>query len=1156
MNFFYQPSPIKWRFTKLLRIMRITTILLLIGLIQTYATNTYSQNTKLSLKMEDASLENILSEIEKVSEFHFFYRSNEIYSIDKYTIDANEQTIDELLNSLLKNSKLTYKIFDKYIAIVSKENVNENIENVFQQKSVTGKVSDQSGVPIPGASVIVKGTTIGVATDNNGNFSLTLPSDAKTLVFSFVGMKTQELAIIGKTSINITMIEEIIGIEEVVAIGYGTIKKENLTGAVAHVDSKKLENRPLSDVAKAMQGMMANVMVNTTEGTPGQESSFQIRGNTSINGGGPVVLIDGVEGRLDMINPDDVESVSVLKDAASAAIYGGKAAFGVILVTTKKGVFKSKPVIRYNGKMAFNTLTVYPKFANSLEFIEYSNTMMKNSYGTTLYPDGLIDLVKKNMENPKMYPGSYPTSEVGIEGGAFSANGWTYCANTDWIHELYRTWSPEKQHNLSISGGTKDFNYYMSGSLFDQDGMYKYGNDTYKKYNTTLRVEAAVTNWMKVEMKVNLNNTDYNHYTDVTGNKNRDFLRRPSLLPLKNTDGHYAYWFNAAIYMDDGGRTIDKQGYNVSSVGVEINPFKGASIKGNYTWDKYDILTTSHLKTVYYYKPDGTKIADSYYTTPNSYTESYYNKKHSAISIYADYEHNFESKHYIKAMIGYSQEYSLSMSFAAHRKNLVSDDLPSIVLATGEESVWGGSSDWALRSAFSRINYNYDGKYLLEINTRYDGSSKFPKNSRYGFFPSTSIGWRISKESFMDFMRPLVNDLKIRASYGSLGNQYIANDNNYPYIPLLSTSDYPNWLWNNQHLFSAYPAGLVSANFSWEKVNTINFGFDNLMFNNQLNMSFDIYRRNTKGMLAQSASLPGVLGTDTPKSNNADLKTDGYEVSINWKDRIGRDLNYSITASFGDAISTITKYNNSTGLIGDFNKGHKLGEIWGYESVGLFQSPQDVANAPDQSKIDARTWMPGDMQYKDLDDNKSIDWGDGTINNPGDKKIIGNSTPRYNYGLNLAVEYKGFDFSAFFQGIGKRDFWFGTELNDNNVLFWPSWKWGSPQKLHLDYWTENNRDAYWPRPLDDENNVKKNSQVQTRYLQDASYLRLKNLTIGYTFPSKLTNKIKMQTVRVYFSGENLWEYTHLQKSFDPEAIYQTNGYPFQRTLSIGIDIHF
>ena len=1132
--------------------MRVTIFLSLVSILQTFANDAYSQKTRLSFDFSNKKLVDALYEIEERTEFYFLYNDNLIDTDRRINLSVDGQTIDKVLDRLFSGTDIKYTITDRKI-ILAPDYLTASLQ---QQKSVSGKVTDSSGSPLPGVTVVIKGTSQGTITNVDGNYLLTNVSGDATLVFSFVGMKAQEIPISGKSNIDIMMVEDAIGIEEIIAIGYGTIKKENLTGAVAYVDSKTLENRPLSDVAKVLQGMMANVAVNTNEGTPGQESSFLIRGNTSINGGGPVVLIDGIEGRLDMVNPSDVESVSVLKDAASAAIYGGKAAFGVILVTTKKGADDGKPSIKYNGKMAFNTLTVYPEFANSLEFIEYSNTMMKNSYGTTLYPNELTDLVKKHMENPKQYPGSYPTSEVGIEGGAFSANGWTYCANTDWIHELYRTWSPEQQHNLSVAGGTKKFNYYMSGSLFDQDGMYRYGNDTYKKYNTSLRVEAAVTDWMKVDMKINLNNSKYNHYTDVTGNKNRDFLRRPSLLPLKNTDGHYAYWFNAAIYMDEGGRTIDNKTYNVASVGVEINPFKGMSVKGNYTWDTYDILTSTHLKTVYYYKPDGTKIADSYYTTPNSYAESFYRNRRSAINIYADYEHNFESKHYFKAMLGYSQEYTFYQNFAAHRKNLISDELPSIVLASGEENVWGGSSDYALRGVFGRINYNYRRKYLLEINTRYDGTSKFPKNNRYGFFPSTSIGWRISEESFMGFIRPLVNDLKIRASYGSLGNQYIANDENYPYIPLLSTNDYPNWLWNNQHLFTIYPAGLVSADFTWEKVNTINLGLDYVMLNNRFNMTFDIYRRNTTGMLAQSASLPGVLGTDTPKSNSADLKTDGYEMSISWNDHIGKDFNYSITANLGDAISTITKYNNSTGLIGDWYEGCKLGEIWGYESVGLFQEPGDVTNAPDQSKIDARAWMPGDMQYKDLDNSKSVDWGDGTIYKPGDKKIIGNSTPRYNYGFRLAMEYKGFDFSVFLQGIGKRDYWFGTELNDNNVLFWPSWKWGSPQKLHLDYWTENNRDAYWPRPLDDESNVKKNSQVQTRYLQDASYLRLKNLTIGYTIPSQITDKIKFETVRVYFSGENLWEYTHLQKSFDPEAIYQTNGYPFQRTLSFGIDIQF
>lgn len=1129
---------------KIFNMARLTVFLILAGIIQVFAVDSYSQSTKLTLNFKDTKLEKVLGTIEDESEFFFLYNKDLIDVEQKVDIDAVDKKITEILDLLLEGKNIKYFLFDRQIVLSNQFGEtgiygHNTIAYNQQQRVVSGKITDSTGQPLPGVSIVIKGTTQGTVTDANGNYSLSNLSADATLVFSFVGMRTQEIAVGNRTSIDISMEEETIGIEEVVAVGYGTQKKINLTGAVSYTDSEVLESRPISNIAQGLQGVIPNLNISQASGSLGRSASFNIRGYTSINGGSPLVLINGVPGDINMLNPNDIQEVSVLKDAASSAIYGARGAFGVILITTKKGSGQ-EPNVKLSMNYSVNKPTVFNDIMDSKERLEYYNIATIRQSGTPYFDEIRAAGILAHYNDPSqpwLIP--HPTQAEGYMFGA---------ANINWPRELMRVSFPMQQYNASISGGANKITYYSSFSYLNEEGLAKGFDEQYNRYNITTEISYEIAKWATISSNILINKSD-KHYppnptTEAFGEDvNYMFTNSWTEDPVYDLEGRYYTKdgkINMVQFLKEGGyrnRDID----DVWLTGrLLINPTKSISINIDYTHNNQDTEEEDYLKSLTAY--NGQPIA-IYQTVPNRVLKNNRNYIYQVFNSYANYENSF-NLHNIKTMIGFNQERAIITNFEAFREQLIVQELPFMSLAYGNRGTEDGKSTFAIRGGFARLNYNFDERYLLEINGRYDGTSKFPKEDRFALFPSVSVGWRLDKEKFFSGLKNIFDVLKLRASYGSLGNQDVSGY--YPYISTFSTGQV-EYLIGNDKPMTAYAPGLISPTLTWEVVTQRNFGIDFVIFSGSLSSSLDIFRRDTKDMLTASEPLPSVLAVSEPRTNAADLKTTGFDLSIDWKQKI-RNGNVGVSLSLSDYTSEITKYSNPTGLISSHYVGKKIGTIWGLVTGGIFQTDEE-AQALDQKQISGRARQAGDLWFVDLDGDGKITRGKSTLDDPGDQKIIGNDTPRYSFGFRPNLNWKGFDLTVFLQGVMKRD----VILSSTDFLYQYSSQWNSQPKIGTDYWREDNRDAYFPAPLI--TNSADVTTAQTRFMQNAAYLRLKELTLGYTLPMVMTSRMGIDRVRLYFSGYNLGEITDMIKCTDPEL---TNGrlYPLHRSMSLGLNIDF
>lgn len=1031
------------------------------------------------------------------------------------------------------------------------------VKEIQQNGVCNGVVTDTTGETVIGASVVVKGTTNGTITGLDGDFSLSGVTKGSILVVSFVGYQNTEVKWNGQP-LTIVLKEDTKVLDEVVVVGYGTQKKANLSGAVAAVDGKVLQDRPITNIGQGLQGVVPNLNITMNNGgAPGATSSFNIRGNTSLNGGSPLVLVDNVQMDANLVNPDDIESISVLKDAASASIYGARAAYGVILITTKKGKKSDKPTVSLSATGYWQSPALTFHNVNSMQYLTMMDEAYQNDGGSGHYFKSQVyqyaeDYFNGKYDSPVFFDTAYDTYKYG------------YCGNTDWWDELYKT-SFSQIYTANISGGNDRTTYYASVSMNDQGGILKAGDDKYNKYNANVNISSNITKWLNVSAKIAHTYTDELHPTGGTTAMNSTAYSGLSsysgmmkgdlspLMPVKHPDGHYAgqgSYTNPVAIMEQGGNAQYKQNDLWMTGAVKITPIKGLVINADYTWNFYGKSSNQHVQNFYDYTAvPGT---ENYYpwTNPSSVTVTNNDDYYNAFNAFAEYTFSLKEKHNFKVMVGYNQENKHKKYHYAGRKNLIDSSNPSLNLAYGDMAMNGSETHWSVNGFFARINYDYKGKYLLELNGRYDGSSKFPHGDRYAFFPSASVAWRVSEEKFWEPIRGWFDNFKLRASYGSLGNQALDESRygNFPYLATYGINTKYGALLNGTRPVAVSVPGLVSASFTWETVNQIDFGFDASFFGGRLNTSFDWYRRNTKDMLTAGQALPAVLGTSVPQENAADMKTVGWEVSLEWNDRLSNGFGYHIKGVLSDYQASITKFSNPTKLLGTHYVGEKLNEIWGYVSNGLFQSDED-AKAADQSYLSGGSWGAGDVKYEDLNNDGKIDIGKNTLDDSGDRKIIGNSTPRYSYGITVGFDYKGFDFEMFWQGIGKRDYWLGGSQ------FWGfTDEWCTPLTSSLDYWTEDNRDAYFPR-LHHYGVNGGNHQVSTRYLQNAAYLRLKNVVLGYTIPRSITEKVKISRLRVFVQGENLLTFTPLIDSYDPETLNNMT-YPINKKISVGLNLTF
>lgn len=1025
---------------------------------------------------------------------------------------------------------------------------------------VSGKITDSGGIPIPGVSVVLKGTTTGTITDANGIYTLSnVPEDA-TLLFSFVGMNSQEIRTMGKTTINVKMEEAIVGIEEVVAVGYGTQKKVNLTGAIDVVTEQVIKNRPSSNVGAVLQGISPNLNISTTAlgGEPGASLSFNIRGRGSLSGNdSPLILVDGVEMNIDNLDPETIGNVSILKDAASAAIYGSRAPFGVILITTKKGTKGKGISVSYSNNIAFASPTFLPKWQSSLRYVTAYNQSLENSGRPDKFSPAQIDRIKRHMAGT--YTPEYDTINppTDIWNTRHEGN-----ANYDWFDMYFKDVTVNKKHNINISGGDEKTQYYISTGMYDQEGSYNWADEYYRRYNVLSNITTQATSWLRLNLNTKYSNTKSKHPNlgeDWDPDRNFILSEMIKFFPTQsmyNVNGTINNPYVLAL-QQAGSATLNENDLFIA-MGSEIEPIKGWKTNFNYSYNNTGAVNTYLVNDLYGELPSGQVQS---FWDPNSFAQNWISNHTVSINALSSYEKTIGG-HFFKGMIGYESESRYYSNISGKRYGLINTEVPAFSTASGVSELYDGKGHWATEAVFGRLNYNYQEKYLLEVNARYDGSSRFAENSRWGFFPSVSAGYIISKESFWEPLKYHINNLKIRGSYGSLGNQNVPN---YSYLSSIPIGSNLEWIIDGKRPLYAGLPNIISPSLTWETINTLNIGLDASFLNNRLGFVFDWYQRNTLNMLGPSMILPASLGATPPKENNASLCTKGWEISVDWRDKIGSEFNYSVKASLADNRTHVTKYLNTAGLIDEYYVGKELGEIWGYTTAGLIQTAEEAANMPDQSFIYDR-WGPGDIKYTDLNKDSKIDWGSRTLKDHGDLRVIGNETPRYSVGLTGSITWRNFDFSMFWQGVLKRN------LMPSSNIQWGVGTWGNNggafYQGHDNYWRPAdetnlfgpNTNAFYAKPyVSDE--TYKNQEIQTRYLFNTQYFCLKNIQLGYNIPQSITRKIRIQALKIYVSGENLFTFDKLPPYINPETAFTGSArlgatYPQSKSTSIGLNITF
>ena len=1036
----------------------------------------------------------------------------------------------------------------------------------FAQQRISGIVVSKSNkLPVPGATVQVKGTDRTVQTTEEGRFSIDA-SVGEILVITSVGFENYEVKVVSANSqLNVEMITMDSTLGEVVVVGYGTEKKVNLTGAVSVLKGDALVNRPTATISQAMQGKIPGISFSTGQYgfEPGASLILQIRGQ-----GTPLIIVDGIPTiSLNGINPNDVESMSILKDAASAAIYGARAPYGVILITTKSGAANGKLSIEYSGNYSAIKPIRMPHHLDSYTTALAFNEAAANSGIIAPYTNATIDRILAYQAYP--YPG-LPETVPSSSNPLLWANGSESNANYDWFDVYYGN-GHRYQQNLSVSGGNKGVTFFLSGGLVDDDGVLQIGKDNYRRYNANGKFDASLTKWMKLTFNTRYYNTTRNTPTlDNQSNYEGLFAQVARTLPsqyLTSPNGVTSIQSKVAGIRDAGNDNIITNDI-VQRFATEITPLKGWTVNADFTIQFTHNELTSNNITIYEDNVAGDLLPLGS-TTPSFVAKSQDLNTYRTLNVYSTYKFDQGAKHHFSIMAGYQQENAKFSQLSASRNLLISQSVPSIATAVGTTNANDDINLYATEGIFSRFNYNHDNRYLLELNGRYDGTYKFAEGKRWGFFPSISAGWNASNENFWRDLKPTINVFKIRGSWGSLGNQLNAAP--YQDLALLGISSNLQWTIDGLRPRFATAANLVNPGVTWETSNTINLGFDLAFLKNRLNITADIYQRRSFDQLGPAQAVPAVIGVPSlPQSNNMETKTKGWEFLLSWNDHIGKDFKYSVTTILFDHKTTITKYNNPTGILTTSYSGQQQGEIWGFVSEGLIATLAEAAfinTGSIQRQISGQPWKTGDIRYRDLNKDGLITIGANTVSDPGDRKVIGNTTPRYQYSLTLQAEWKGFDFSMFWQGVAKRE----LMLSDN--MFW-GFATGAQSSIfpgHLDYYRDvdgdkykglgKNIESYFPRPYLDLSMNAKNQVAQTRYLLNAAYARLKNMQLGYHMPRSVLRKIKLQNIYIYVSGENLATITGMPEHFDPETAnvgVAGNGksYFSQSAITFGINLGF
>lgn len=1100
-----------------IKIMKLTVLMLVVCLSQMVA-STYAQTTKLTVSAKNETLENVLKQIEKQSEFLFFYNLEEINKNEMISISKSNVSIQDLLNAIALKTGLKYTIKDRHIVL----SVNSQNTITQQKHIVSGVVKDVTGEPIIGANVLVKGSTNGTITNIDGKFNLETPSNA-ILQITYIGYITQNYPLNGKNNITISLKEDTQSIDEVIVVGYGTQKKANLTGAVESIKSSRIGNKPVTTLMQAMAGEAAGVTITQNTGQPkADQGNIRIRGIGTWQNADPLVLVDGVAMSINDIVPSDVESISILKDAASASIYGSRAANGVVLITTKKGE-KGKISLSYTGNVGFQTPTRTPQMVESWQYGELYNQSMKNEgKSSSLFPQDRIERMK-NGGDPDQLEG-----------------------NTDWYKEFLRSAALQHSHNATLTGGCDRITYLASLGYMSQDGVIP--NSSYERYNLRINTTTEITSWFKLGINLAYLN---GQETDTTGdsedidsnggsfNAFQRVGRAVPYMPVKYSDGTWSYLSAPTnpvrMVTDDYGRRI-KNSNNISTlITPEFNPIEGLNIKGMFAYESSSYRNKQFNKTVDYKAFEPAGQVGTNVVARNKQTDKWEQWNNLTASATVNYEKQINT-HYFKVMAGGSLETFKWAFTKASRRDFPNNNFSEINAGDpNTASAEGNSTKSALASVFGRLNYSFADRYLVEANLRYDGSSKFAKGNRFGLFPSFSVGWRISEEVFFENIKTIMPSLKIRASWGQLGNQQI---DDYQYFSTYGAGD--SYLFGNT-ISTGYAEKLMgNPDITWETSTNLNLGIDFSLFDNRLQATFDWYKRNTDDILL-SLKAPKALGIDAPMQNAGSVQNKGWDLSINWHDKIGSDFNYFIGFNLSDVRNEITDlkgYKSPTGDLKARIEGEPIDALFGWETLGICTTQEQYEKYKDVMQTYNGNWNIGDIIIKDRND-------DGKIGSE-DKTVIGNSIPRFTFGVNLGFDYKNFDFSCFFQGVGKADGYVKDELIIPMGIY-------SALKDHYtdSFNPENpNPNAYFPRIT---NSWMYNYGNMQHWVQNASYIRLKNLQVGYTFDIA---KMGIEKVRLMVSGENLFTLTKF-KIWDPETkVGERSTYPHVAVYSFGVNLIF
>ncbi|HZL09568.1 MAG TPA: TonB-dependent receptor [Prolixibacteraceae bacterium] len=1088
---------------KMFLFMRIFLFISMVSIIQSFALDSYTQNSKFSISVNEMKLENIMILVENQSKFRFAYNKTEIDVDKNYSVNISNAEIKELLSQLFSNSKVNYEIIDRQIVLSPS---NESSFGTQQQSSISGKVTDSSGSPIPGVSIVVKGTTNGNISNSDGKYSLSNIPENATLQFSFIGMKTQEIAVGTKTTLNVVMEQETVGIEEVVAIGYGTQRKKDLTGSVSVVKTSDLRSLPVPSISDALQGRAAGVQV-ISSGKPGDDATFRIRGTGTINNSNPLFVIDGVpvSAGLNQLNMDDIESLQVLKDASATAIYGSRGSNGVVIVTMKRGV-KGQSQVNFNYSYGIQQATNMVEMLNASQFASLHNDVLSNA--------GV-------MENPAY------------------ANPESLGTGTNWLKELIQP-APMQNYSMSYSGSGEKTNYYISGNYFDQQGIV---NSTgFKRFTFQLNTDSKVTSKLRIGNSLTLNND-----LKTSG----DYSIRNAMLalptqPVFRENGSYSGPLAQPIYDGDivnpigAAKTVENttKGYNlIGNIFGELDIYEGLKIKSTFGLQAnfWDSRTWSPK-----FQWDTSK-------KENSYLGQQYNKNLTWVwDNTLTYERTI-GKHRFGAMVGTSAQENRLNFMNGSIQNFASDNTQQLGNGTLQPTVGGSTASWALFSYMGRVNYAFADKYLVTATVRRDGSSRFGEGNKYGIFPSASLAWRISEEDFFKNIR-FVNDMKFRAGYGITGNQEIGN---YSFASALNTIKYN---FNNNVVSAVVPTVMPNPAVQWEEQQQTNIGFDASMFNQRIEMTVDAYLKQTDKMLVPM-SVPvssGYSDVYVPSINAGKMENKGVEFTVNSRNLTGKltwNTSFNISFNQNKVVSindTIPMSSGSIGLnqnLALIQAGQPINFFYGFKTDGIFQSPEEVASHAVQvpGNDPYNRTSAGDIRFVDLNN-------DGVIDDK-DRTFLGNPAPTVIFALNNSFSYKGFDLSIFVQGIS------GNEICNANRFWSEAMAVAQNQTTEtLNRWTGSGTSNNMPRAVFNDPN--KNTRPSDRYIEDGSYLRIKNVTIGYTIPRLLMKKAHISSARFYVSAQNLYTLTKY-KGFDPEI--SPNGidnsvYPVTRTFTIGVNL--